>query len=239
MEDDARGDGDRDVLEEVAQILSHDLSNLLMIAEGSLELARRQHDNEHLERTAAILENAEELTDDIVTLAQTGEQASDVEPTSLGAVAEQAWRSVGHTGATLQVAESADIEANPGWLRLLLENLFQNAVEHGAESSSPPERAELGNSETVDLTVTLGLLQHGDESGFYVADNGSGFPTDDLDRPLESGYSTGEEQSGLGLAIVRRIADAHGWSITLTESTAGGARIEFADVPIVDADIPN
>jgi len=234
MENDVRGDGDRDVLEEVAEILSHDLSNLLVIAQSSLELARRQQDTEHVERTAAILENAEELTDDIVTLARTGEQAGKAEPTSLKAVAEQAWRSVGRTDATLQVAEPAVIEANEGWLRLLLENLFQNAIEHGTEGSSSPEQPEQGDSGIEGITVTLGLIRQADESGFYVADDGAGFSVDDPERLLESGYSTTEDRSGLGLSIVRRIADAHGWSIALTESAASGGRVECTGVDLVE-----
>ncbi|OYR67234.1 histidine kinase dimerization/phospho-acceptor domain-containing protein [Halorubrum ezzemoulense] len=114
MGDDSCGDGDREALEEVTQVLSHDLLNLLMTVQSSLELARRQHDNEYLERTGVILENAEELTDDIITLARTDEQAGNIEPTSLEAVTEQAWRSVGHTDATPQVADSAVIEVNGG-----------------------------------------------------------------------------------------------------------------------------
>ena len=45
---------------------------------------------------------------------------------------------------------------------------------------------------------------------------------------FESGYTTSEDGTGFGLAIVRTIAEAHDWSVTLAESEAGGARFEFA-----------
>lgn len=40
---------------------------------------------------------------------------------------------------------------------------------------------------------------------------------------FDAGYSTEDEGTGIGLSIVKQIADAHGWNITLTESEAGGA----------------
>jgi len=237
MDDDIREDGDRDALEEVAQVLSHDLSNLLVIAQSSLELARRNDgDDEHVERTAAILENAEELVDDVVTLAQTGQQAADVEPTPLKPVAERAWQSVGAPCATLEIADSHAIAADQGWLRLLLENLFQNAVEHGAPDAASALRVEAEDGSSAQppsrdgdpaaVTVEVGLIERDGAAGFYVADDGPGFSPDDPDRPFESGFSTQEERSGLGLTIVRRIADAHGWTTTLTESATGGERAD-------------
>lgn len=211
-------DEENDLQESVAQILSHDLSNLLVTAQSSLELARRKHDDEHLERTATILDNAEVLVNDIVTLARTGNQIDDVAPTELVAVAERAWPSVAAEAATLQIDESHTILADASSLRLLLENLFRNAVEHGR----------------TDATVSVGFVQDIDRTGFYVVDDGAGLSVVDANSIFLSGYSTAEDGSGLGLAIVQRIADAHGWTITVTESDTGGARFEFTDVDIVE-----
>jgi signal transduction histidine kinase len=36
--------------------------------------------------------------------------------------------------------------------------------------------------------------------------------------------------TGLGLAVVRRVADAHGWDVRVTPAELGGARFEFAGV---------
>lgn len=55
-----------------------------------------------------------------------------------------------------------------------------------------------------DPTVTVGSIP----DGFYVADEGTGF----------------------GLAIIARIAETHGWHVTLTASETGGARFEIAGV---------
>lgn len=68
------------------------------------------------------------------------------------------------------------------------------------------------------------------EFGFYVADDGPGIPAEDRETVLESGYTTSEDGSGFGLAIVTEIAAAHEWDVGLSESTEGGVRFEFLDV---------
>jgi signal transduction histidine kinase len=63
--------------------------------------------------------------------------------------------------------------------------------------------------------------------GFAVEDDGSGLPERDREEIFEHGYTTADDGTGLGLAIVREIADAHGWSVSVGESDFGGARFEF------------
>jgi two-component system OmpR family sensor kinase len=57
--------------------------------------------------------------------------------------------------------------------------------------------------------------------------DGPGIDSDDRERIFDVGYTDHEDGTGFGLPIVRRIADAHGWSIRLTEGSAGGARFEI------------
>jgi len=98
--------------------------------------------------------------------------------------------------------------ADPGRLKRLLQNLFRNAAEHGGDR------------------VVVGDLS----DGFYVADNGPGIPENRRDEVFESGHTTSESGTGFGLAIVERIAEAHGWEVTLTAGADGGARFEFTGV---------
>ncbi|MDX1746673.1 MAG: ATP-binding protein, partial [Halobacteriales archaeon] len=91
----------------------------------------------------------------------------------------------------------------------LLENLFRNAVEHAGPG----------------VTVCIGATAQRD--GFSVADDGPGIPDAQRERVLESGYTTTSDGTGFGLAIVREIAEAHGWHVTVSESEDGGARFEF------------
>jgi signal transduction histidine kinase len=76
------------------------------------------------------------------------------------------------------------------------------------------------------VTVTVGRLR----DGFYVEDNGPGIPEEHHEKVFDEGFTTSDEGTGFGLSIIDTIVDAHGWSITVTESDEGGARFEIADV---------
>jgi len=52
-------------------------------------------------------------------------------------------------------------------------------------------------------------------------------PPEERESIFTHGYSTGYGGS-VGLSIINRIAEAHDWNITLTESPEGGARFEFS-----------
>ena len=66
--------------------------------------------------------------------------------------------------------------------------------------------------------------------GFYLEDDGVGVPEGRRERIFDDGYSTDPSGTGFGLSIVREIADAHDWTVRVTESETGGARFEFRGV---------
>ena len=196
-------------LEKFAGVVSHDLRDPLQAARATTALARAGEE-EALDELDEIYERMDDLIGDVLTLAKRGETVGETEDVRPGTVAEDAWSTAGSEAATLDVEpELPALAADPERLRALFENLFRNAVEHGAE----------------DVTVTLGGLDG--EAGFYVADDGAGLPEDDGEL-FEAGYTTTEGGTGFGLAIVGEIARAHGWEVTATESKAGGARFEVA-----------
>ena len=201
-------------LDEFASIVSHDLHTPLSVAAGRLELAREACENEHpqLDAVADAIDRSQALVDDLLTLARGGETVERAEPVSLADLAERCWGVTPTAEASLAVETDRTVTADAGQLRQLLANLFENAVEHGGD----------------DVTVTVGALPDGD--GFYVADDGSGIPEAHRDRLFEAGHSTAEDGAGLGLRIVERIAAAHGWTVSVTTSDAGGARFEVTDV---------
>jgi PAS domain S-box-containing protein len=197
-------------LSEFASVVSHDLRNPLSVATGRVELAREERASEDLDVAARALDRIGTLIDDLLTLARTGEPLADREEVPLREVADRCWANVETRDARLALETTRLVRADASRLEQLLENLFRNAVEHGGSA----------------VTVRVGDLS--DADGFYVADDGAGVPPDLRSRVFEGGFTTRTEGTGFGLAIVRQVAEAHDWTVRLTESEGGGARFEFA-----------
>jgi len=200
-------------LEEFASIVSHDLRNPLNIAQSRTRLAREDCDTEHLDHVSRAHDRMASLIDDLLTLARSGEGVGELESVDLAALAERCWANVPSADATLVVETERAIRADRSRLRQLLQNLFSNALEHGGAG----------------VTVTVGTL----DDGFYVADDGHGIPDSIREAVFEAGYSTAEDGTGFGLRIVEQVADAHGWTVDVAASEAGGARFEVRGVAFV------
>nr|WP_276278696.1 PAS domain-containing sensor histidine kinase [Halomicroarcula sp. SYNS111] len=200
-------------LDQFASVVSHDLRNPLTVAIGRLEMARAEHDSDHLAAVAAAHERMETLIADVLTLAREGKSVSEMRPVSLATLAAECWGDVETKGARVVTETDRVVRADRSRLQQLLENLLRNAVEHGGE----------------DVTVTIGDLP----DGFYVADDGPGIPTAAREQVFAAGYSTTDAGTGLGLNIAQQIAHAHDWEIRVTESDGGGARFELTGVEFV------
>ncbi|NGM70768.1 response regulator [Natronolimnobius sp. AArcel1] len=216
-------------LKEFTRIVSHDLRNPLNVASGHLELANESEDeaSQSVAEAAIALDRMKSIIEETLTLARNGQLVDDPTAVDLAALGQKCWRTVETNEATLDIQTDSTLRADPSRLRHILENLFRNAVEHGSSTPYDPLGDDDTNKRSSDLTVRIGELE--DEAGFYVEDNGEGIPSDQRDRVFEPGY-TAAGGTGLGLTIVRQIAEAHGWTVRLTESVDGGARFEFTDV---------
>jgi signal transduction histidine kinase len=202
-------------LEQFASIVSHDLRNPMTVLSGALELVEQSGDvpSEYVSMARDALDRMETMTDGLLGLARQGQSIRETSPTDLETAARQAWALAGNGEGTLVVDGTCTLEADAERLSALLENLFRNAREHGttADAGGP--------------VVHVGAIHS--PTGFYVEDDGPGIPPEARGQVLEYGFSTSTDGTGFGLAIVRSIAEAHGWDVTVTESEDGGARIEF------------
>jgi signal transduction histidine kinase len=201
-------------LEEFASIIAHDLRNPLNVATGRIQSVRQQCEDEQLDSAATALDRMGQIVEETLKLARSGQVVADTESVHLREIVEECWDTVDTQAATLSVEGSGVFSADRDRCRHLLENLLRNAVEHGGP----------------DVTIRVGTLP----DGFYVEDDGPGITEDDHERVLEAGYSTTDGGTGFGLAIVTQIAEAHGWSVSVTESHDGGARFEITGVDVTN-----
>jgi PAS domain S-box-containing protein len=198
-------------LEEFASVVSHDLRSPLNVVQGRVELARETGETEHLAAVERAADRMERLIGDLLTLARQGEGVGDREPVDVGVLARGCWGAVDTGLAVLQLDDPGTIEADPERLRGVFENLFRNAIEHGDGDDDP-------------VTVRVGRT----DAGFFVEDDGPGIPENRREDVFDRGFTTSEDGTGFGLAIVADIVEAHGWTIEVTEGRDGGARFEIA-----------
>ncbi|MFB6176047.1 MAG: sensor histidine kinase [Halobaculum sp.] len=201
-------------LEEVVSIVSHDLRNPLNTAQGYLGMVRSERDDDRLETADRALDRMSEITEQILTFVAHEDADLSLELISVESVVDHCWELTETERATLAVAEEFSFRADRASLRHLFENLFRNAVDH-CEGS---------------VTVRVGQT----DEGFYVADDGPGIPESERETVFESGHTSAEDGSGIGLAVVETVADAHGWDVSVCDSWAGGARFEFTGVEVVE-----
>ena len=108
---------------------------------------------------------------------------------------------------------AARIHGDPELLTQMFANLVENALRH-----CPP-----------GTTIKLSVARQGDRMLAGVADNGPGIPADKRENVFQRLYrldhSRSTPGSGLGLSLVRAIADLHGASITLEDCQPGLALV--------------
>jgi nitrogen fixation/metabolism regulation signal transduction histidine kinase len=107
-----------------------------------------------------------------------------------------------------------DILGDATQLRQVVHNLVQNALDavEGRDDSRVTVSTEVQRSDDGD---TRGVR-------LTVSDNGPGFPEHVLRRAFEPYVTTKSKGTGLGLAVVKKIADEHRARIRLTNSHEGG-----------------
>jgi signal transduction histidine kinase len=116
---------------------------------------------------------------------------------------------------------NAVVEADPEALRRAIDNLVQNALRH------------------CTAQVRLAVSVRGATALLVVRDDGPGVPAGERERifwPRERGSAPMGPGRGLGLAIAREIAHAHGGSLTL-DPTGPGASFRLA-LPLMNAGSP-
>jgi two-component system osmolarity sensor histidine kinase EnvZ len=116
---------------------------------------------------------------------------------------------------TCELAGLPPLMLRPLAVRRLVENLIQNAVKHGGGE------------------ILVRTASSGSEATLAVLDRGPGIPAADIERLKEpftrrDDARSGRSGAGLGLAIVSRIAKAHGARFDLAPREGGGLSASVA-----------
>jgi two-component system, OmpR family, sensor kinase len=209
---------------------SHELRTPLTVISGQIEVLAAQENPSSAEVTRverlvrAEITRVSRLVDDLLVLAQ-AERTGFMrpEPIDLRPFVTDLWDGVSLTAdRRFELGTVADgtLYADPDRLAQALHNLARNAIEHTVPHDG-----------LVRLDVTR-LAP--DRISFVVVDDGPGIPPNERERVFErfhrtdSGRTRATGGAGLGLAIVRAIAEAHRGSVRVRDPQNGhGAAVEL------------
>ncbi len=220
-------------------IAAHDLRNPLTSVRGLSEFMLEGSSGELSEdqramvrsvhnATLAMLDLLNELLD--ISIIESGEMRLELTPTNFADIVHDAVFLNGLTAARKQMkitcrpfkpARALLIDARK--IRQVVDNLLSNAIKF-----SPP-----------GTTITVEITEDADHQTVSIQDQGPGIPPDEMNMLFTSFGRTsvrptaGEKSTGLGLAICRKIVEAHRGTITAGNRDTGGADFRFT-IPVPD-----
>jgi two-component system sensor histidine kinase FlrB len=211
-------------LGEAAALLAHQVRTPLAaallytnrLANPSLEPAERQA---VAAKVVGRLKHLEAQVGDMLAFARGG--GGGMVPCDVNLLLEHVVQSLAskvEAGARVTVrthVNGATVNANPEALVGALVNLAVNGLEAAGEAAD----------------VTISAERDGGRLVFRVEDNGPGVPAELAGRIFEPFFTTRSSGTGLGLAVVRSVARAHGGDVRL-ETAAAGARFAL-ELPLV------
>lgn len=215
----------------VATALAHEIRNPLGSISGSIQLLRVNSalSREDQRLCAIIVREASRLNDlvtDMMNLARPQRPhlaCVDAAATAREVVelASQSGRATSDVDVVYAGAERALVTADSAQLRQLIWNLVRNAVQASHAGSE------------VTVTVTVAGEAERAYAELSVEDHGVGLTEEAKERIFDAFFTTRAQGTGVGLAVVKRIADDHGFSITVESESGRGAAFTVQLGPLV------
>jgi signal transduction histidine kinase len=222
-------------LERYAKVAAHDLREPLMaiglfveqLAAG-LERGRDERNERLLELLRRTDARARMLVDGIMEYARHG-TAMEFEEVDMAVLVADVLDSLSaalmEANALVDIAELPTIRGNSAQLSRVFQNLIANSLKF--RSDAPPR-------------VTIGAEPGDGVWLFNVDDNGIGIPPelgDDAFAMFKRAHGDDYEGCGIGLAVCRKIVEAHGGAIVAAPAPGGGTTVRFS-LPSVVASVP-
>jgi signal transduction histidine kinase len=226
----------------------HELRTPLAVLRTELELASRpgrSHEElvDAVEHAALEVDRLSQLAEDLLFLARADGSGSLVRPQEidLDDVLAAALRSARFNADPIGVQLRAKIEPeltavlDPSAIRRAVDNLLTNAIEFASGGDGGPDDGSTGGT----VTLTAGYAPDGPQDGsslvISVSDTGPGFPEEFLPHAFDRfrradparSHLHGQRGAGLGLAVVREIAEAHGGTASARNRPEGGAVVSL------------
>jgi signal transduction histidine kinase len=194
--------------------VSHELRTPLITIQGFAGLIREESSHggdpaefkDHIRRIISAVNTLDAMLSDILKLSRAGRSIDTPEPVGFGIIAREAVGLFSHALSEhgVQVVIDPDlpvVNVDHVRVREVLVNLIENAIKYRGDRPDP--------------VIRIGVDRAGEVPVFFVQDNGIGIDLRYLERifNLFERLDVTPEGTGVGLAIVKRIIEAHGGKI--------------------------
>lgn len=227
--------------DELVQNVSHELRTPLTFVKGYVDLLMdgdrgllTPEQQEYLQIVADKTDDITRIIEDIITLQRIDEGNLQLEVLSMAEMVSTAVAShsmvADKKGLRVQMESSGDagwVNIDRGRINQVLDNLIANAIKFSPDGG----------------TISVGMFERDNMVCVSVADEGIGMPAEKHKRIFERFYQIDGSSrrrfggTGIGLAIVKRIIDAHHGDIWVESEINQGSSFFFT-LPKAEADVP-
>ncbi len=198
-------------------LLRHDIRNKAQVIMGYLELLKEEslteNGQEMIDKATKATKDCTELIDKITTLKKVIKEEVgkiSLNPIIKNVISELEPRAT-KKGMKIEFS-SCDCKVRAG---SLIEELFSNLISNSIQHSG-------GNKVSISIHEADAMVRA------TVEDDGSGVPDEIKEQVFEKGFKMGESSgSGLGLYIVKKMAESYGGRAEIKDSELGGARFDI------------
>jgi len=208
-------------LETFSYGIAHDLRSPLVSIEGFSRLLRDDmlnHDAERIQEDIRLLESGvrkmQDFLNSTLEYSRSGQLIKRIKNVSFGKIVNEVITGfngqISSIGATVSLADKFPrVYADRTRIIQVLTNLIQNSIKY--------------RGKTVPLKIEIGHRFSKGETIFFVRDNGPGIDASDAEKVFALFYrgTADGEGSGIGLAILKKIIEAHGGRIWVQQGQSG------------------
>jgi PAS domain S-box-containing protein len=202
----------REELSQFAHQMKHDINNYIFKIRGFIDRFEKKPDPARLETVKRILSEMKEILEHSVELADAGLSVKKGDIIDFESILHKATSN--HDGAIeLDIHGSLPkVKADETKLMQILQNIIQNAIEHGKAT-----------------VLEIRSEKKPDSISIIISNNGKPIPEHIKPIIFKKGVTTSAKGTGFGLVIVKRLVEAHGWDIRLVDTENAAFEIIIPD----------